>query len=195
MSAVFDSHINSASPVSPGTLTLQVAALYADPAWAEKAGQIYPELLSKAGAVCEVNCTWWCFDHLLEPLEFQKAVLAGSRADVLAVAAQASVEIPALVSGWLDLCTGTPARSDRILVALLGRAPSSPPGIVFALDAALQAIASRAGLRYLPCWLEPPGAMASAGLETEKKPPASHTSLLPEDFFRASDVPDWGINE
>jgi hypothetical protein len=192
MKVILNPHAVPAAPASEAEPAVEIVALYADAACAEKAGQIYADFLPSIAPNREFDCSWWTFDKLLQPDTFQLAALQGSRADVLVLAAHASQELPALVKAWVDLSAGESRKGDRMLVGLLGGQFAKSRTQELSLDAFLQAIARRAGMRYLPYWFQLADNTSSAARE---KATGITTALLSQSFPSISDVRDWGINE
>jgi hypothetical protein len=195
MKVILNPHAVTAADASEAKPAVEVAALYADTACAEKAGQIYTDFLPSISPGREFNCSWWTFEKLLQPDTFQIAALEGTRADVLVIAAHASQELPALVKAWVDLSAGESRKGDRMLVGLLGGQFAKSRTQELSLDAFLQAIARRAGIRYLPYWFQLADGNAAAASAIREKATGITTALLSQSFPKISDIRDWGINE
>jgi hypothetical protein len=195
MKVILNPRAVPAAPASEAVPAVEIAALYADAACAEKAGQIYTDFLPSIAPNRGFNCSWWTFDRLMQPDTFQMAALEGSRADVLVLAAHAGQELPALAKAWLDLSAGESRKGDRTLVGLLGGEFAKSRTRELSLDAFLQAIARRAGMRYLPYWFQLADNTSAASSGAREKATGITTALLSQSFPNISDVRDWGINE
>jgi hypothetical protein len=195
MRVIFNPHPLTAGTDSQVSKAVEVVALYADPACAEKAGQTYADFFQVIAPDREVNCSWWTFNQLLQTEIFQLAALEGTRADVLVLAAHASQDLPALVKAWVDLSAGESRKGDRTFIALLGGEYARARTRELSLDAFLQAVARRAGMRYLPYWFQLSDGVTGASAPAREKASGITTAILPQYIPRDTDTREWGINE
>ena len=176
-------------------LPLRTAALYEDTACAEKAGQIYRELLPRFGDDCDFQCAWWTYDHLDSPETFESAKAEARRADMIVLAAHADHYPPPVVRAWLELAFAETSQRDRALIALLGGVFEREKLEHRPLDDYLNETARRHGIHYLPYWFElgkSPDSGAHPNLERRK---AMTTPFPPPRYPLPTDYSDWGLNE
>ena len=142
----------------------------------------------------DLRCDLWRFDLIGLPGVREAAVLAARHAQMIVVATNADVDVPAAVKDWLDQSFTGRAPGSAAMVALLHS--RSAGGLALSPSrASLELMAYRRKFQFFVAAAREGKADTTLGVKRVRERAVRTSAVLEEILHRPPRPPRWGINE